>query len=78
MEDDGIVTGAYYSDKDGSKYEVRGKVGNPDHAIRFSVQFPRAEQSFTGYLFTGDGKHLAGTSIMNEREAGFFATRVED
>jgi hypothetical protein len=78
VEDDGTITGAYYSDKDGSKYEVRGKVGNPDHAIRFSVQFPRAEQSFTGYLFTGDGKHLAGTSIMNEREAGFFATRVEE
>ena len=78
VEDDGTVTGAYYSDKDGSKYDVRGKVGNPDHAVRFSVQFPRAEQSFTGFLFTGDGKHLAGTSIMNEREAGFFATRVEE
>src|SRR5262249_38489658 len=39
VEDDGSVTGAYYSDKDGAKYDVRGKVGAPDYAIRFTVQF---------------------------------------
>jgi hypothetical protein len=78
VENDGSVTGAYYSDKDGAKYDVRGKVGMPDYAIHFTVQFPRAEQTFQGFLFTGDGKHLAGTSVMNEREAGFFATRLED
>jgi hypothetical protein len=78
VDDDGAVTGAYYSDKDGQKYEVRGKVGTPDYSIQFTVQFPRAEQSFQGWLFTGDGKHMAGTSRMNEREAGFYATRVEE
>ena len=78
VDDDGAVTGSYYSDKDGAKYDVRGKVGMPDYAIHFTVQFPRAEQTFQGFLFTGDGKHLAGTSVMNEREAGFFATRMED
>ena len=78
MDDDGSVTGSYYSDKDGSKYDVRGKVGMPEHAITFTVQFPRAEETFQGYLFTGDGKHLAGSSHMNERDAGFFATRVEE
>jgi hypothetical protein len=78
VDDDGAVTGAYYSDKDGQKYEVRGKVGTPDYSIQFTVQFPRAEQSFQGWLFTGDGKHMAGTSRMNEREAGFYATRMEE
>jgi hypothetical protein len=78
VDDDGAVTGAYYSDKDGQKYEVRGKVGTPDYSIQFTVQFPRAEQSFQGWLFTGDGKHMAGSSRMNEREAGFYATRVEE
>ncbi len=78
VDDDGGVTGAYYSDKDGQKYEVRGKVGTPDYSIQFTVQFPRAEQSFQGWLFTGDGKHMAGSSRMNEREAGFYATRVEE
>jgi hypothetical protein len=77
VEDDGSVAGAYYSDKDGAKYEVHGKVGMPDYAIHFTVKFPRAEQTFQGFLFTGDGKHIAGTSVMNEREAGFYATRED-
>jgi hypothetical protein len=77
VDDDGSVTGAYYSDKDGAKYDVHGKVGMPDYAIHFTVQFPRAEQTFQGFLFTGDGKHIAGTSVMNQREAGFYATREE-
>lgn len=78
VDDDGSVSGAYYSDKDGRKYDLRGKVGTPDYSIQFTVQFPRAEQSFQGWLFTGDGKHMAGTSRMNEREAGFYATRIEE
>jgi len=78
VDDDGSVSGSYYSDKDGSKYDVRGKIGTPDYSIQFTVQFPRAEETFQGYLFTGDGKHLAGSSRMNDRDAGFFATRVEE
>src|SRR5262249_19330634 len=35
VDKDGGVTGSYYSDKDGSKYEVKGKVGTPIHAIEF-------------------------------------------
>ena len=61
----------------GRNTTCRGKVGTPDYAIHFTVQFPRAEQTFQGFLFTGDGKHIAGTSVMNEREAGFYATREE-
>jgi hypothetical protein len=78
VDDDGAVSGAYYSDKDGQKYEVHGKVGTPNYSIQFTVQFPRAEQTFQGWLFTGDGKHMAGSSRMNEREAGFYATRIEE
>jgi hypothetical protein len=78
VDDDGAVSGAYYSDKDGQKYDVRGKVGTPNYSIQFTVQFPRAEQTFQGWLFTGDGKHMAGSSRMNEREAGFYATRIEE
>ena len=78
VDDDGSVSGAYYSDKDGQKYDVHGQIGTPDYSIQFTVQFPRTEQTFQGWLFTGDGKHMAGTSRMNEREAGFYATRVEE
>ena len=78
MEDGGDVTGAYYSDKDGQKYEVRGKIGSPAYAIQFTVKLPRTEQTFQGWLFTGDGKAMAGSSRMLEREAGFYAVRVEE
>jgi hypothetical protein len=76
VDDVGEVTGTFYSDKDGRKYDVLGKVGTPRHAIQFTIKFPRVEQTFQGYLFTGDGKALAGTSKLQDREAGFYATRV--
>jgi hypothetical protein len=76
--EDGGITGAYYSDKDGQKYEVRGKTGSPAHAIRFTVTFPRSEQVFQGMLFTGDARALAGTSRIAEREAAFYAVRVTE
>ncbi len=78
VADDGDVTGALYSDKDGEKYEVRGRVGVPNHAIEFTVTFPRSEQTFKGWLFTGDAKALAGSSRLGTGEAGFYAVRVEE
>ena len=72
------VTGSYYSDKDGQKYDVKGKVLTPNYAIQFTVKFPRTEQQFQGFMFTADGKAIAGISRMQEREAGFYALRVED
>jgi hypothetical protein len=75
---DGDVTGAYYSDKDGQKYEVEGKIGPAKHAIQFSIQFPRSKQVFQGWMFTGDGKAIAGSSRLQERDTGFYAVRVED
>jgi len=77
VEDDNSVTGSYYSDRDGAKYDVYGQVGKPIHSIQFTVKFPRTEQVFQGMLFTGDGRVLTGTSRMQEREGGFYALREE-
>jgi len=71
------VTGWYYSDKDGQKYEVKGKVGTPAHSIEFVIRLPRTEQTFRGMLFTGNGMAMAGTSRLVEREAAFYAVRLE-
>jgi hypothetical protein len=78
VKDNGEITGTFTSDKDGREYEVQGKAGTPKHAVNFSIQFPATTQSFTGYMFTGDGKAIAGTTKMLEREAGFYAERIED
>ena len=75
--DEEEVTGFYYSDKDGEKYEVLGKVGLPKHSINFTIKFPRTDQTFQGWLFTGNGKAITGSSKMQERESGFYAERVE-
>ncbi len=77
VEDDNTVTGFYYSDRDGAKYDVFGQIGKPTHSIQFTVKFPRTEQIFQGMLFTGDGRVLTGTSRLQEREAGFYAVREE-
>jgi hypothetical protein len=78
VEPDGLVTGSYFSDKDGSKYDVRGRVGMPQHSLQFAVKFPRSEQIFTGWLFTGDAAALAGSSRLTDRETGFYAVRVDE
>jgi len=78
VNESGEVSGVFYSDRDGAKYDVTGKIGNPRHAISFTIKFPQVEQTFSGFLFTGDGKAIAGTSKLQEREAGFYAARVEE
>jgi hypothetical protein len=72
------VTGSYYSDKDGRKYPVSGKVGNPPHAIQFTIVFPRTRQVFQGWMFTGDGKAITGSSRLQDRDTGFFAVRLAE
>ncbi len=78
VNESGEVTGSFYSDRDGAKYEITGKVGSPRHAINFTIKFPQIEQSFSGFLFTGNGKAICGTTKLQEREAGFYAERVEE
>jgi hypothetical protein len=71
------ITGSYYSGRDGAKYPVVGRIGPVPHAVEFTVQLPRTEQVFKGHLFTGDGKAIAGTSVLATRESGFYALREE-
>jgi hypothetical protein len=78
VADNGDVSGHFYSDKDGRKYEVEGKVGNPNHSLRFHITFPRTIQEFQGWLFTGDGRALTGFARLEQRETGFYALRAED
>jgi hypothetical protein len=78
VADNGDVSGWYYSDKDGAKYEVSGKVSNsPPHMVEFLITYPRVSQSFTGYLFTGDGGAITGVSRLQGLETGFYAKRIE-
>ena len=74
---DGKLAGHYYSDRNGAKYEVKGKVGPAPHAIEFSISLPRAEQAFKGHLFTAGGMAIAGTSRLGDRDAAFYAVREE-
>jgi hypothetical protein len=78
VDEDGDVSGHYFSDKDGERYKVSGKVLMPKHSIQFTVKFPRTEQTFRAWLFTGTGLALTGWSKIQDREAGFYATRVEE
>lgn len=78
VEEDGTVSGSYYSDKDGAKYPVKGHIGTPKHTIQFAIKFPRSEETFQGMMFTGDGQALAGTSRLQERETAFYAQRIEE
>jgi hypothetical protein len=71
------VSGYYYSDKDGQKYEVAGKVGKTPYAIEFRITFPRTLQTFQGLMFTGDGRAITGSSRLQDRETGFYAVRKE-
>lgn len=78
VEEAGAVSGVYYSDKDGAKYPVSGRIGTPKHSLQFTIKFPRSEETFQGMMFTGDGQAIAGTSRLQERETGFYARRVEE
>jgi hypothetical protein len=78
IDEKGEVVGFYYSDKDGRKYEVDGKVSNsPQHRIEFRIHYPRTIQDFTGFLFTGNGAAITGTSTLENTTTGFYATRIE-
>jgi len=76
--DKNTVTGHFYSDKDGAKYEVEGKIGSPNHNINFTIFYPRTLQQYAGCMFTGDGKAIAGISRLQERETGFYAIRIDE
>jgi hypothetical protein len=78
VENGGEVNGSFYSDKDGEKYDVTGKIGMPVNTIQFTIKFPRTEETFQGWMFTGDARALTGYSRIVEHEQGFYAVRVEE
>jgi hypothetical protein len=78
VTENGEVNGVFVSDRDGREYDVTGKAGTPKHQITFTIKFPATTQTFNGFMFTGNGKGIAGTTKLAEREAGFYAERVEE
>ncbi|MEZ6141845.1 MAG: hypothetical protein R3B84_14835 [Zavarzinella sp.] len=74
----GDIRGSFTSEKDGREYEVEGKVGIQKHSFTFNIKFPATTQQFTGHIFTGDAKKLAGTTKLLERDAAFVAERIEE
>jgi hypothetical protein len=77
VNDEKQVSGSFYSGKDGSKYEVSGKIGPARHEIAFTISFPRSVQTYRGLMFMADGQAIAGSSRSQERETGFYAVRDE-
>src|SRR5262245_43469233 len=49
VDAEGVIDGAFYSDRDGQKYDVKGKIGMPPYAVSFAIKFPRIEQEFSGW-----------------------------
>lgn len=84
IDEEGTVRGSLVSDKDGKTYNVNGKISKEKHGIDFTVTLPRTEQTFSGWMFTGDGKAITGSSKMlagagqQAREMGFYAIRIEE
>ena len=78
VESGGEVSGSFISDKDGEKYDVTGKVGMPVNTIQFTIKFPRTEETFQGWMFTGDARALTGYSRIVDHEQGFYALRTEE
>ena len=64
---------------------LTGDVDRADDLVQEAVvrglshlhQFKRGT-NFQGWMFTGDGKAIVGTSRIVQHEAGFHAVRVED
>jgi hypothetical protein len=76
VEAAGDVTGHFRSDLNGSVYAVSGKVAaEVPQRIDFTIQFPRAKQSYQGLLWTEGKNVFAGTMTMLEHPYSFVAIR---
>jgi biopolymer transport protein ExbD len=76
VKDGGEVSGRFRSDLNGSVYPVSGQVAaeKPQH-ISFTIQFPRAQQTYDGLLWNEGKNVFAGTLTMLERPYSFVAVR---
>jgi len=73
----GMVSGTFRSDRVGTAYPVAGKVA-PDvpEKIAFSIKFPRGTQQFYEGVLWSEGKNaIAGTLSMLEHPYSFIAIR---
>ena len=78
IADNNDISGWYYSDKDGAKYEATGRIANtPPHMVEFDIVYPQVSQKYTGYLFTGDGRAITGFATLQGLDTGFYAKRIE-
>jgi hypothetical protein len=72
----GAVTGHFRSDRNGTVSSVTGKVAaDLPQKIEFAIQFPRARQSYEGFLWVEGKNAIAGSVAMLERPYGFIAVR---
>lgn len=78
VAEDGTITGDYLSEATGQKYELSGKVLEPKHHLQFDVKFPQSIQSFKGWIFTRDAGAICGVTVVQGREYGFYAVRVDE
>ncbi len=73
---DGMVSGQFRSDRNGSVYPVTGKVAaDLARKIEFTIQFPRSEQVYQGLLWTEEKSAIAGTVQILDHPFSFFAIR---
>jgi hypothetical protein len=75
-DEKGRIIGHFFSAAGGTKYDVEGQVyPNPKGKVDLRILYPRSVQLITGWMSTTDGRTIVGFSTVNEREAGFTATR---
>ncbi len=76
VDDGAMAAGHFRSDRNGTSYAVSGKVaGANPQKISFTIKFPRAEQTYEGFLFSEGKNVIAGTVSMLDRSYGFVAVR---
>jgi hypothetical protein len=72
----GVISGHFRSDKNGASYPVTGQVAaDIPQKIMFAVQFPRARQTYEGFLWTEGKNVIAGSLSMLDHPYSFVAVR---
>jgi hypothetical protein len=76
VDPNGMVSGQFRSDRNGSVYPVTGKVAaDLARKIEFTIQFPRSQQLYEGLLWTEEKNAFAGTVQILDHPYSFFAIR---
>jgi hypothetical protein len=72
----GAIAGNFRSNRNGAAYPVTGQVAaDIPQKVVFSVQFPRAQQTYEGFLWTEGKNVIAGSLSMLEHPYSFIAVR---